>query len=242
MSDVEKAPATETELKDFLDSDYPLLAKFKATAPGTYRHAQNVAALAESVASELGLDSTFMKVCAVYHDVGKMLNPQFFTENQVDGKNIHDDLDPFVSYQFITRHVADGVNLLLTETDMPVEIMKVISKHHGDTPLRAIAAKAEGAEVDNYRYKCLKPDCEYSSILMIVDAVEATARSMQDKMTTNEARTDVVKMTIDKLRDDQQLDEMRVGVLRQVQQRLIRELEGIYHSRIDYDEEEKKAQ
>ena len=230
------------DLKQYLDSDYPLLVKFKSAASGTYRHSQNVASLAEAVASELDLDPVLMKVCATYHDVGKILNPSFYTENQSDGHNVHDELDARTSYQFITRHVSDSLMILMTETDLPMEVLNVISKHHGDSVLAAIYNKAgEGAEKDSYRYKTPKPNCEYSSILMIVDAVEATARSMEAKMGEPEERANVVRMTVDRLRDDQQLDEMRVGVLRQVQVKLVRELDGIYHSRIDYSEDEKKV-
>jgi putative nucleotidyltransferase with HDIG domain len=227
-------------LKMYLDTDYPLLDKFKSSAAGTFRHSQNVANLAEAVASDLGLDTTFMKVCATYHDIGKMHNPQYFTENQNGDGNLHDDLEPYISYQLITRHVADSVFILTTETEMPREVMQVIAEHHGDTVLKAIFNKSDSTNEDSFRYKCSKPSSEYSSILMIVDTVEATARSIADKLTTPEAKIKVVKETIDRLRDDQQLDEMKVGTLRQVQQRLIRELDGIYHTRVDYDEESKK--
>lgn len=224
-------------LKKYLDGDFPLLDKFKSTAPGTYRHCQNVANLAEAVASDLDLDVTFMKVCAVYHDIGKMYNPNCFTENQNGDGNPHDELPPHVSFQLITRHVSDSVLILLTETDMPREVMEVISCHHGDSVLSAIYKKSDGMNEDGFRYKCPKPTDEYASILMIADAVEATARSQADRMITPEAKVRVVKDTIERLREDKQLDEMRVGVLRLVQNKLIRELDGIYHTRIDYDEE-----
>ena len=226
-------------MKQYLDSDYHLLDKFKSAAGGTFRHSQNVANLAEAVASDLGLDATFMKVCATYHDIGKMLNPQYYTENQNGDGNPHDELEPYISYQLISRHVSDSVFILMTETDMPREVMQVVAEHHGDTVLKAIFNKSESTNEDSFRYKCPKPTSEYSSILMIVDAVEATAKSVGDKLTTPEAKIKVVKETIDRLRDDQQLDEMKVGTLRQVQQRLIRELDGIYHTRVDYDEEPK---
>jgi putative nucleotidyltransferase with HDIG domain len=226
-------------IKKFLDSDYPLLDKFKSAASGTYRHSQNISAIAEAVASDLGLDATFMRVCATYHDIGKMLNPQYFTENQNGDGNPHDDLEPHISYQLITRHVSDSIMILMTETDMPREVMEVIAEHHGDTVIKAIYNKSESTNEDSFRYKCPKPSSEYASILMIVDAVEATARSVADKLTTPEAKIKVVKDTIDRLREDQQLDEMKVGTLRQVQNRLIRELDGIYHTRVDYDEEPK---
>jgi len=233
--DNETFPDTES-LKRYLDTDYPLLDKLKSTAPGTYRHSQNVADLSEAVASDLGLDTTLMKVCAMYHDIGKMFNPNFFTENQGSDGNLHDDLDPYISYQLITRHVADSVMILMTETDMPREVMEIISEHHGDTILKSLYNKTDKNNPDAFRYKCPKPSGEYSSILMIVDSVEATARSISDKLTTPESKAKVVRDTIDRLREDKQLDEMKVGTLRRVQQRLIRELDGIYHTRLDYDE------
>lgn len=228
------------DLKKYLDTDHPLMDKFKSQAPGTFRHSQNVANLAEAVASDLGLDTVLMKVCATYHDIGKTLNPKYFTENQNGDGNPHDDLEPHISYQLITRHVPDSVFILTNETDMPRQVMSIISEHHGDAILSAIFNKSESTNEDSFRYKCPKPSSEYSSILMIVDAVEATARSISDKLTTPEAKIKVVKETIDRLRDDQQLDEMKVGTLRQVQQRLIRELDGIYHTRVDYADEPKK--
>lgn len=229
----------EIDLKRYLDSDYPLLDKFKEAAPGTFRHSQNVADLCESVASDLGLDITLMRVCATYHDIGKMWNPKYFTENQNGDGNPHDKLEPHISYQLISRHVSDSVLVLTTETDMPIEVMRIISEHHGDCIMKSIFKKSDIKNSDTFRYKGPKPSNEYSSILMIVDAVEATARSVADKLNTPESKKKVVKDTIDRLRDDQQLDEMKVGILRQVQNRLIRELDGIYHTRIDYDEEPK---
>lgn len=236
----DKTSVSSEELKVYLDPEYPLLDKFKNAAPGTYRHSMNIADLSESIASDLGLDAIFMRVCAIYHDIGKMLSPKYFTENQNGDGNPHDNMEPHISYQLITRHVSDSVFILINETDMPREVLKVISEHHGDTVLKAIYKKSESSNEESFRYKCPKPSNEYSSILMIVDAVEATARSISSKLTTPEAKKKVVKDTIDRLRDDQQLDEMKVGVLRQVQQRLVRELDGIYHTRVDYDEEIKE--
>lgn len=245
MGEIQMEEKTEFpygDLKKYLDSDYPLLDKLKTMAPGTYRHCQNVADLAESVASDLGLNTTLMRVCAMYHDIGKMFNPSFFTENQNEEGNCHDNIDPHISYQLITRHVADSIMILMTETDMPRKVMEIISEHHGDTILKSLYNKTDKKNPDGFRYKCPKPSGEYSSILMIVDSVEATARSISDKLTTPEAKTKVVRDTIDRLREDKQLDEMKVGTLRQVQQRLIRELDGIYHTRMDYDLEDNETE
>ena len=227
----------QEELKGYLDSDYPLLDKFKSAAPGSFRHCQNVMNLAEAVASDLGLDVNIMKVAAMYHDIGKMFAPNYFTENQNGDGNPHDDLEPHISYHLITKHVADSVYILATETDLSREIINIVAEHHGDCVLKAIFNKAESKNADSFRYKCPKPSTEFSSILMIVDAVEATARSVSDKLTTPEAKAKVVRDTVARLRDDLQLDEMKVGTLRQVEQRLVRELDGLYHTRLDYDEE-----
>jgi len=238
--DEEKTFISADELKKYLDSDYPLLDRFKTAAPGTFRHSQNISVIAEAIASDLGLDSTFMKVCATYHDVGKMLNPKYFTENQNGDGNPHDSLEPHISYQLITRHVSDSIMILISQTDMPREVLEVISEHHGDTIVRSLMKKSSSSNEDAFRYRCPKPSSEYSSILMIVDAVEATAKSIADKLVTPEAKVKVVKDTIDRLREDRQLDEMKVGTLRKVQNRLIRELDGIYHTRLDYDKEKEE--
>jgi len=224
-------------LKQYLDLEYPLLQRFKAVAPGTFRHTQAVIGLVEAVASDLGLDVTFIKVCAQYHDIGKIWNPSYFTENQ-NGDNPHDQLDPKMSYQIITRHISDSIAILTAETDIPRSVLEVIIEHHGDTVLKSICNKTDCKDETHFRYNTPKPSSEYSSLLMIADAVEATAKSMADKLTTPESKIKVVKDTIDRLREDEQLDEMKVGTLRQVQSRLIRELDGIYHTRIDYDESE----
>jgi putative nucleotidyltransferase with HDIG domain len=224
-----------SNLKKYLDSDYPLLATFKNTAPGTFKHSQNVSNLCEAVAEEFGLNVVLMKVCAMYHDIGKMWCPRYFSENQEPDQNPHDDLDPIVSYQLISKHISDSCVILITETDMPREVIEIIAQHHGNTVLNGIFGKSGSTNKDLFRYKTKIPDNEYSSILMIVDSVEATARSIADKMVDPDVRIECVKSTIDRLREDEQLDEMKVGKLRQIQSKLIRELNTIYHKRIDYE-------
>jgi len=130
-----------SNLKQYLDSDHPLLNKFKSAAPGTFRHSMNIADLSESVVSDLGLDATLMRVCAYYHDIGKMMNPKYFTENQNGEGNPHDNLEPHISYQLITRHVSDSLLILINETDMPKNVLEIISEHHGDCLLKSIFKK-----------------------------------------------------------------------------------------------------
>lgn len=224
-------------LNVLLDSSYPLLQKFRETCPGTYKHSQALMSMAESISLILGLDVVFMKVAAQYHDVGKMHNPKFFTENQLeeDG-NPHDNLDPRMSYQIISRHVADGVNILVNNSKFPRKLIEVISQHHGTNIVRYFFDKSGTDVEDNYRYKCAKPTCIEAATLMICDHAEATARSKFQAGELDPA--DVIDYIITMLLDDGQLDEvyMRLGDLKKIKEALAKELEGIYQKRVDYDE------
>jgi putative nucleotidyltransferase with HDIG domain len=233
----------QEDYKQYLDSDYPLLEKFREIAPGSFKHSQNVADMCELIAKELNLDGNLMKVAGLYHDVGKMLNPQMFTENQ-DKDNPHDKLDPTISYQVISRHLSDSV-LILFNYNFPVEIIKIISQHHGNTIVKYFYDRSKSKIEDNYRYKCKQPETDEAAILMIVDSVEATARSLagvNGKMEDPEKRHAVVDNTIMKLEEDGQLDNIKVGVLKVIRKVLYRELDSLYHRRVTYPEDEEKEE
>lgn len=224
--------------KKLFDQTYPLLDKFKTLAPGTFKHSQNVVNMCETVAVELGLNIDLIKVAALYHDCGKMNNPLYFAENQTD-VNIHDELNPNMSYQTITRHVGDSIIYLLQIEDLPYEVIEIISQHHGDTVLQAFANKDKKTPEDSYRYKCCKPVSAEALILMLCDSIEATTRSLYNNGDGDEDFIiKAVKGTISRLMDDQQLDNMKIGVLNTTKKILIKELESIYHKRVSYDKEE----
>lgn len=231
--------APVSELKELLDINSKILERFKDRAPGTFSHCQNVKNLCEPVAKDLGLDIEKMLVAATYHDIGKIFNPGVFSEN-ISDDNPHDTLDPKISYQLITRHVSDSMLILIEETNIITicpEILNIIARHHGDTVLVSIYNKCKDKQEHEFRYKSQKPNCVYSSILMIVDAVEATARALYNvgKINTADERRQVVQATIGRLEADHQLDEMKVGTLRLVRDRLSRELDSIYHTRVVYN-------
>jgi len=230
----------QEDYKQYLESDFPLLEKFREIAPGSFKHSQNVADMCELIAKELSLDQNMMKVAGLYHDVGKMLNPQMFSENQ-DEENPHDKLEPNVSYQIISRHLSDSI-LILFNYDFPVEIIKIISQHHGNTVVKYFFDKSKSKIEDNYRYKCKQPETDESAILMIVDSVEATARSLSTngKMETPEKRHTVVDNIIMRLEEDGQLDNIKVGVLKVIRKVLYKELDSLYHRRVAYPEDEEK--
>ena len=88
----------EIELSFLLESSYPILKEFRNKCPGTFKHSQSVSGMVEAICTELGLDTTFMKIAAMYHDIGKMINPKYFTENQIEDENPHEKLDLRISF------------------------------------------------------------------------------------------------------------------------------------------------
>lgn len=222
-------------LQLLLESTYPLLQRFRDACPGTYKHSQALASMSEGIALSLGLDTTKMKVAAQYHDVGKMCNPKYFTENQLEEENPHDKLTPFVSYNIITRHVSDSVMILLNDRNFPRDIIEMIGQHHGQSLLKYFFTKSGSNVEDSFRYKTAKPTCVESAVLMICDHIEATSRSLiqSGKFDT----TNVIETTISGLIDDGQLDDvvMRLGDLKKIKEALAKELEGTYQKRVDYD-------
>ena len=232
------------ETKDLLDIKSPLLEKFREIAPGTFRHSQNVSLLCESIAVELGLEVDLLKSAGLYHDIGKMNAPDMFSENQTGEDNIHDKLDPLISYQIITRHVGDSVVKILQLPDFPdkVRLMDMISQHHGNTILRFFYKKSKSKVDDTYRYKTPVPASIEAAVLMICDSVEATARSLDsnDKLGDTKDRRTVVNTTVDRLMQDFQLDDIKVGDLRTIKNVLYKEMENIYHKREEYGDEKKE--
>jgi putative nucleotidyltransferase with HDIG domain len=234
--DVNTTEAEPASLSFLLDSKYPLLQEFRDACPGTFKHSQSLMSMIEGISLALDLNMDRMKVAALYHDVGKSFAPKYFSENQLEDENPHDDLSPEVSYQILTRHVSDSVMVLVNNPDFPREIIEIISQHHGTTVLRYFFDKAKKAKEDDFRYKTTKPTCIESMVLMVCDAIEATSRALAQagKFDPNK----VINETLQRLIDDGQLDDvtMKLGDLKKIKHALARELEGVYQKRVDYEE------
>lgn len=233
------------ETKDLLDIKTPLLEKFREIAPGTFRHSQNVSLLCESIAVEIGIENiNLLKAAGLYHDIGKMNAPEMFSENQIGTENIHDKLDPAISYQIITRHVGDSVCKILQLPDFPdkISLMNIISQHHGNTILTLIYKKSKTKVDDAFRYKTPAPQSLEAAVLMICDAVEATSRALdsKDELEETKDRRAVVNTTVDRLTQDYQLDDIKVGALRTIKSVLYKEMENIYHKREAYGGEKEE--
>ena len=235
---IEKKENNKEELLFLLDSSYPLLQKLRDICPGTYKHSQAVAAMVESVSVVLGLDVTFMKVASMYHDVGKINNPKFFTENQLEKDNDpYENLDTWVSSQIISRHVSDSVNILLNDKHFPRRMIEIISQHHGTSVIKYFFDRSEDQEANNYRYKCTKPDSIEAAVLMVCDQLEAMTRSLFQNNKYSNDPVEVVNNVINNLLEDEQLDNVtiKLGDLKLFKNVLNKELEGMYSKRIDYD-------
>jgi cyclic-di-AMP phosphodiesterase PgpH len=232
------------DLKGLVDPKHPFMEKMRDKAPGTYKHCQNVANLCESVALELDIDPTIMRVLGVYHDTGKISCPECFYENQNGSGNMHDKLDPIVSFHLISKHIADGALILCQMDDFPYELIKPITQHHGNTVIKSLSNVASGIEEDMFRYKNTNPPTTLeAAVLMICDSVEATVRSKEyseEHIDSSDIRN-IILNTIDRLENDDQLDEIRVGDLKKIKKALQRDLESKYHKReaSAYEEDEK---
>lgn len=236
MSDENTTSDGGPSLSFLLDSKYPLLQEFREACPGTFKHSQSLMSMIEGISLALDLDGDKMKVAALYHDVGKSFAPKYFSENQLEDENPHDDLAPEVSYQILTRHVSDSVMVLVNNPDFPREIIEIISQHHGTTVLRYFFDKAKKAKEEDFRYQTTKPTCIESMVLMVCDAIEATSRALAQagKFDPNK----VINETLQRLIDDGQLDDvtMKLGDLKKIKHALAKELEGVYQKRVDYEE------
>lgn len=228
-------------LKELLESSYPLLQKFREICPGTYKHSQAIASMVEAIALDLGLDVTFMKLAATYHDIGKIVNPLYFSENQMDEKNPHDDLDARISFQVISRHISDTAFILLHDGNFPVDVIKIASQHHGTSIMKYFYKKSGSDIEDHYRYKGTKPTCIESAILMICDCIEARTRSEVQARKEEFDPQAIIEDTINDLLSDNQLDDvvMRLGDLQKIKDALAKELQGSYQKRVDYDKANK---
>jgi len=223
------------KLNHLLDSSYPLLQKFREACPGSFKHSQALSGMVEGIALELDLDVTFMKICSLYHDIGKMFSPKYFTENQLEDEDPHEKLDPKMSYQIISRHVSDTALILLNDKNFPRELIEIVTQHHGTSVVRYFFDKSGSDVEDNFRYKGQKPKKVEAMILMICDCIEARSRSEAQSGGKFDPKK-VIDETINSLLKDSQLDDviMRLGDLQKIKDALAKELEGTYQKRIDY--------
>ncbi|MBR4534019.1 MAG: HDIG domain-containing protein [Bacteroidaceae bacterium] len=222
-----------------------LLRKLSEVAPGTFQHSMQVANLAAEVALKIGAKSQLVRTGALYHDIGKIQNPAFFTENQAGSINPHDQIDNRQSAQIIIRHVSDGEQLAERHR-LPRVIRDFISTHHGRGLARYFYVSYQNAhpeeEVDPepFRYPGPNPSTAEQAILMMADAVEASARSLKDY---NE---ETIGALVDRIIDAQMAQGFFVDCpitfkdIKLAKEVFKEKLKIVYHTRISYPELKKK--
>ncbi len=236
--------ATDLTLLELSDFNHPLLRELSQKAPGTFHHSIIVGTLAEKAAKAVGANPILARVGAYYHDIGKIMRPEYFIENTMDSdKSKHEWLPPDVSVQMVVSHVTDGI-ALANKHHLPQRVIDFIPMHHGTTlvayfygkALRRPFATGDVSEED-YRYDGPKPHSKETAIVMLADSVEAAARSLQDKSLDNieTVMEDIVKSRY----EEGQLDntDLTFSDLTRIKESFLSVMSGIYHKRIEYPDQ-----
>ena len=229
---------TSMQFLEYISFDQPLLKELAEKAPGTFNHSIQVGNLAERCAYAIGENVNVAKAAAYFHDIGKMQSPEFFTENQTDNYNPHDDLIFETSVKIITRHTELGYETLLKHK-FPRIICNVAHEHHGNSSLNYFYIKAQNiteGDVDSsdYCYPGPRPTTRISAIIMIADSVEAASRSMN--MSDRNGLINLVDNIIKEKRESGQFDDCDITMkqLAIIRDTLVESLVGIAHTRISY--------
>ncbi len=238
---------TDISLLELGDAAHPLLQELAHRAPGTYNHSINVASIAESAADAVGADGLLVRVGAYFHDIGKMLKPTYFVENQQENSSQHESLLPAMSTLVIIAHVKDGSDLG-RQHRLPKSITDFVEQHHGTTLVEYFYRQAErkreadpdSGDVDEttYRYPGPRPQTKESAIMMLADAVESACRTLVEP---TPARIEglVHEIAMKRLLDGQ-FEEcgLTLRELNTIEDSLVKSLTAVYHGRIKYPDQQ----
>lgn len=235
------AITTVLTLMEMSDFNRPALKRISELAPGTFHHSIQVSNLAEKVADSIGANSLLVRVMGLYHDIGKTMRPEYFTENQKQGVNPHNSLEPEQSAKIIVGHVEQGA-VLAKDYKIPELVSAGITEHHGTTLIQYFYVKAKelaeqtGATVneEDYHYKGPKPQTKETAILMLADIIEATSRSMSDQ--NPESLAAMIHNTIQGRFNEGQFSECDLSIreLFKLEKAFLHSLDGTYHTRVKY--------
>ncbi|MDZ7805676.1 MAG: HDIG domain-containing protein [Gracilimonas sp.] len=237
---------TDFTLIELGDTNQPLLKDLMNKAPGTFHHSLQVANLSEAAASAIGANSLLCRVGSLYHDIGKMVKPDYFIENQTKGTNDHDKLKPQMSAMVIKAHVSEGVKMA-EEHDLPSNIIDFIKTHHGTSVIRYFYEKAKEDEnlknmlqEDQFRYEGPLPATKETGILLLADGIEAASRAMKNP-TYSKLENLVNRMVDDRVSEGQlSHSPLTFRHLQVIKETFLNILVGVYHSRVEYPEDEAK--
>ena len=231
---------TDMKLMELSDTNQPLLQRVAFEAPGTFQHSLMVANLAKAGCEAVGGNPTLAYVGGLYHDIGKVLRPQYFVENQREGDNPHDNLAPSMSALILIDHVKEGVRLA-REQGLPQPIVDAIEQHHGTRTLgyfldraRKRAEPGQTISERQYRYMGPMPQNKTMGVLMVADTVEAASRTLKDF--SEESIRALVTRLLDDIVEDGQLDQtdLTLSDLRRLSYTVQNVLKTIHHHRVEY--------
>lgn len=230
--------ATPTRLLELCDPNSPLLQRLMIEAPGTYHHSIMVANLSEACASAAGANVSLIRVAAYYHDIGKLENPLYFSENQY-GENLHDAMDPWQSAAIIRAHVTDGVSILKNEK-FPSAVIDIVSEYHGTRVMGAFYGKAVLESKDpnlsdmEFRYSGPTPRSMESAILMVVDSLEAAVRAM--RLVDPDEISKMLDKIVSAVFEDNQLKDSPLSFeqVEKMRRCILRVFHGETHKRVQY--------
>ena len=232
---------TDITLMEFMDPNNELLRRLSVEAPGTYQHSLVVGTISEAAAQAIGANGLFCRVSTQYHDIGKLFNPHYFTENQMGGFNIHQLLTPIESSQVIIAHVVEG-EMLAKKHKLPQSFIDIIREHHGTTLVYYFYCKQveqAGGDVNAvdeklFRYPGPKPRTKESAIIMIADSIEAASRSLED--VNEDTLTQMVDRIVADKNEEGQFNECQLTFeeLGLVKKAIVRTLSVTRHLRVKY--------
>ncbi len=230
---------SDVTLLELSNTNTKLLRELNEKAPGTFQHSMQVANLAEAAANEIGANSMLVRTGALYHDIGKMLNPMYFIENQSTGVNPHHDLSPRDSAKIITDHVIKGIELA-KQNRLPDRIIDFIRTHHGTSLVYYFYMKEkeqnpdEEVDMSKFQYKGPIPFSKETAILMMCDAAEAASKSL--KMPTAQSIDELINKIVEKQKGDNQFtnSDITFREIEKIKKVIKAKLMNIYHLRVEY--------
>ncbi len=230
---------SEVSLLELSDTNSKLLKELSNKAPGTFHHSLQVANLAEAAANEIGANAMLVRVGALYHDIGKMNHPTYFSENQISSVNPHHELDPIDSAKIILDHVKDGIEIA-KKYNLPDRLIDFIRVHHGTTQVYYFYKKAQETDpevsAELFTYPGPLPFSKETAILMMADAVEAASKSLKNP-TYLEIDAFVEKIIDGQMKGSQYVNaNITFKEIEQIKKVLKGKLTNIYHLRVAYPE------
>jgi len=226
------------KLLELSDVNHPLLKRMSLEAPGTYHHSLIMGSLADAAASAVGANNLLARVGAYFHDIGKLIKPEYFVENQETRNNPHNDVSPSMSKLIIISHVKEGLALASLHR-LDKSIAAFIPMHHGNSKVeyfyhKAVETEQDAPSEESFRYPGPRPNTKETAIVMLADSIEASSRTLEEP--THQRFQDLVYRIVNRKLFDGQLEEAPLTLrdLRKISDSFVNTLMGIYHARIKY--------